>query len=36
MYAICEPKTNTLTIRFKPGPVSESDDDKPGVILGSS
>ena len=33
MKVIYDPKTDTLTVRFKPGPVSESDESKPGVIL---
>jgi len=33
MKAMYDPKTDTLTIRFKPGAVTESDEDKPGVIL---
>jgi len=33
MKAIYDPKTDTLTVELKPGPVAESDEDKPGVIL---
>ena len=33
MKVVYDPKTDTLTVRFKPGPVSESDESKPGVIL---
>ena len=33
MKAIYDPKTDTLTLELKPGPVAESDEDKPGVIL---
>jgi uncharacterized protein YuzE len=33
MKAIYDPKTDTLTVELRPGPVAESDEDKPGVIL---
>ncbi len=33
MKAVYDPKTDTLTIELKAGPVAESDEDKPGVIL---
>lgn len=33
MKAVYDPKTDTLTVELKPGPVAESDEDKPGVIL---
>ncbi|MCC6125992.1 MAG: DUF2283 domain-containing protein [Pirellulales bacterium] len=33
MKAIFDPKSDTLTIELKPGPVAESDEFKPGVIL---
>jgi len=33
MKAVYDPRTDTLTLELKPGPVAESDEDKPGVIL---
>jgi len=33
MKAIYDPKTDTLSLELKPGPVAESDEKKPGVIL---
>lgn len=33
MKAVYDPKTDTLTLELKPGPVAQSDEDKPGVIL---
>ena len=33
MKATYDPTTDTLTLELKPGPVAESDEDKPGVIL---
>jgi uncharacterized protein YuzE len=33
MKVIYDPKTDTLCVRFKPGPVTESDESKPGLIL---
>ncbi|MBN1867390.1 DUF2283 domain-containing protein [Candidatus Sumerlaeota bacterium] len=33
MKAIYDSKTDTLVLEFKPGPVVESDEEKPGVIL---
>jgi len=33
MRAKYDAKTDTLTIEFSAGPVAESDEDKPGVIL---
>ena len=33
MNATYDPKTDTLTLELKPGPVAESDEGKPGVIL---
>jgi YD repeat-containing protein len=31
--ATYDAKTDTLSLEFKPGPIAESDEDKPGVIL---
>lgn len=33
MKATYDPKTDTLTLLLKPGPVAESDEGKPGIIL---
>jgi len=33
MKATYDPKTDTLSLELKSGPVAESDEDKPGVIL---
>ena len=33
MKATYDPKTDTLTLLLKPGPIAESDEGKPGVIL---
>lgn len=33
MRAVYDPKTDTLTLELKPGPVAESDEGRPGVIL---
>jgi len=33
MKVAYDPHTDTLTIEFKPGPIAESDEEKPGVIL---
>jgi YD repeat-containing protein len=33
LKATYDPKTDTLTLTLKQGPVAESDEGKPGVIL---
>lgn len=33
MKTTYDPTTDTLVIELRPGPVAESDEDKPGVIL---
>ena len=33
MKAIYDPKTDTLTLEIKTGPIAESDEEKPGVII---
>jgi uncharacterized protein YuzE len=33
MKATYDPKTDTLSLELNSGPVAESDEDKPGVIL---
>lgn len=33
MNVTYDPKTDTLSIVLRPGPVAESDEEKPGVIL---
>jgi YD repeat-containing protein len=33
MKTIYDPRTDTLVLEFKSGPVAESDEEKPGLIL---
>jgi len=33
MKAVYDSKTDTLVLEFKGGPVTESDENKPGIIL---
>lgn len=33
MRAVYDTKTDTLTLMFRAGPMAESDEEKPGVIL---
>jgi len=33
MKATYDARSDTLTLELRPGPVAESDEDKPGVIL---
>ncbi len=33
MKATYDPASDTPTLELKPGPVAESDEDKPGIIL---
>lgn len=33
MKAVYDPRTDTLTLELKPGPVAESDEGNPGVVL---
>jgi len=33
MKVIYDPRSDTLTLELKPGPVAESDETRPGVIL---
>ncbi len=33
MKAVYDSKTDTLVLEFKVGPVAESDENKPGIVL---
>jgi uncharacterized protein YuzE len=33
MNAVYDARTDTLTLELKPGPVAESNEEKPGIIL---
>lgn len=33
MQIVCDRRTDTLTVRPKPGQIAESDEEMPGVIL---
>lgn len=33
MKVVYDPETDTLDMIFREGPVAESDEDKPGIIL---
>ena len=33
MKTIYDPKTDTLSIELRPGPIAESDEVRPGIIL---